>query len=147
MGCAGRDVEGTILLDFDEDGEARGRLLGEVKADGRLDLFGFPARLQVGIEDQQVPGIETPGEARRLRARQTAGFPEEEVADRIERIAREGELHARKAGTRFRLEALGGSAPIDQKIGVVDELSSLAMIGLRHTSWPDFNTTNVAGGG
>jgi hypothetical protein len=94
---AGRDVELVVPLKFDHDGEAGGRLIGEIETQCGRNLTRLAGGLEMSVEDQQIAGIETPGESLRLGVGQRSRFPKQEVAFGVERIAVDGDIHSRKA--------------------------------------------------
>jgi hypothetical protein len=56
-------VEGLIVFELEQVGEAGWGLISEIEADGGLFEFGFAGRLEMNVDDEVFARVETPGHA------------------------------------------------------------------------------------
>ncbi len=118
------NVEGPVVLELQEHGEAGGSLVGEVEADPRPHELGLARGPKVQVEHQVGAAVEAPGHPRRLLVGRAARLPEEEVAVRVEACGLGREVHAGEThpGIGGVQEARSARA-IDQEVGVVRHLA------------------------
>ena len=93
---AGRNVEGLICVEPDENhGRSGRRLRVEVKADAGLHRLRLPRRHQVQLQDEISARLQQPASALISRNRQHAWRPSQDVPVRRLRVAH---VHALEAG-------------------------------------------------
>src|ERR1700749_802400 len=118
---AGGKVQGSVMLELEQNGEASRRLVREVKTDRGLNQLGLTGWLKVRVENKVVARFETPGEAVAFGVRRAAGFPEEKMPGGIEDARLDVEVHAGKARAPSSFHFSAGVEAVDEQVGVVYE--------------------------
>jgi len=98
VAIAGRDIEGSIMLQLEEHRKQCWGLGSEIEADRGLDAFRFSLGLQMQVENQIRAGVETPAHPLRFGLEHRTGFPKQEMGIRVEHIraALSGDVHTWK---------------------------------------------------
>ena len=76
----GRNIDCAVVFQLQQHRMLGGRLVGEVKADTRLNGFRLAGGTQVHVQHQVIAGIKAPRHVRRFFRQNRAGLPEEEMA-------------------------------------------------------------------